>query len=768
MQRTATRPAAAGLRTAAGLLLLAIGYYAGAELGFALTFRPRAVSTLWLPNAILLSAFLLAPRRKWWMLLAAALPAHVATQIGAGVPWSMILAWFVSNSTEALIGAVGILWFLRQPIRLDKLQNVGVVLLFGVLLGPFLSSFLDAAFVALNDWGESGYWTVWRVRFFSNTLAAALAVPVILSWADQGRRPFYRASPARWAEALLVMVALLVVSYAVFDRLQAGPHTLTALLYAPIPLLLWAAVRFGPIGSSTCTLAVVVFAIWSSVHGRGPFVSPSPESNALSLQLLFFVMSLTLMTLAALIDERHEALKAARESEAGLQRALREREATEAMTEAENQILETIATGAPAHETLAKLVKLIEAESPGATCSILLLETNGLHAKHASGSSLPMAYVEAIDGMAIGPNAGSCGTAMFTGRRVIVTDVLTDPLWTDYRELAAAHGLRACWSTPIKSRKGRVLGSFAIYYRQPKGPTDVELKLTDLATNLASIVLERDAAEAESKQQRSELAHLGRVAALGGLSGALAHELSQPLAAILADAQTGQRLLERRPPEVGEVREILTDIVAAQERAGTIIAHLREFLSKRQGSRTPLDVNNVIGEVLQLLRRDLADRQVSVTLQSSPQLVPVLGDRVQLEQVLLNLIMNACEAMGTNRADDRKLTIRTSSPKEDFVQVSVADNGVGIPRAVFARIGEPFVTSKPHGLGLGLSIARSIVKAHGGRLWPAQNRDRGATFHLLLPGVGHAPLASSHHAEAARPASDGQNASVPQQIDERR
>lgn len=152
-----------------------------------------------------------------------------------------------------------------------------------------------------------------------------------------------------------------------------------------------------------------------------------------------------------------------------------------------------IAANAPLCDILTMLVRMIEAQSPGLLCSVLVLSPDGNHIQHCAAPSLPDAYVKAIDGEPIGPKHGSCGTAMYRGEPVIVTDILTDPLWEDYRVLAAAAGLRACWSTPIMSSRGKVLGSFAMYYREPKTPTGEEARLTEAATRLAAKAIERQA-----------------------------------------------------------------------------------------------------------------------------------------------------------------------------------------------------------------------------------------------------------------------------------
>jgi PAS domain S-box-containing protein len=172
----------------------------------------------------------------------------------------------------------------------------------------------------------------------------------------------------------------------------------------------------------------------------------------------------------------------------------------------QSRILEMVAAQAPLGEILTRLVLLIEAQSQEMLCSVLLLSDDGNHIRHGAAPSLPDQYIKAIDGAPIGPKHGSCGTAMFRGTPVIVTDVLTDPLWEDYRDLAAASALRACWSTPIMSGRGKVLGSFAMYYRQPRTPTGVEARLTNVATRIAGLAIEFQVAQEALRRTRDELA----------------------------------------------------------------------------------------------------------------------------------------------------------------------------------------------------------------------------------------------------------------------
>ena len=243
----------------------------------------------------------------------------------------------------------------------------------------------------------------------------------------------------------------------------------------------------------------------------------------------------------------------------------------------------------------------------------------------------------------------------------------------------------------------------------------------------------RKQAELEVQQQRGELAHLSRVTMLGELSGSLAHELNQPLTAILSNAQAAQRFLAHDNTDLNEVRDILADIVAEDKRAGEVIRRLRLLLKKGEVQHQPFDINEVVREVLKLVRSDLVNQGMAVEAELAPALPEVNADRVQLQQVLLNLVMNACDAMAGGPAGDHKLIIRTELAGSEGIRVSVADRGVGLASENLEKVFEPFFTTKVQGMGLGLSVCRSIITAHGGKLWATNNPGRGATFQFTLP-----------------------------------
>ena len=258
---------------------------------------------------------------------------------------------------------------------------------------------------------------------------------------------------------------------------------------------------------------------------------------------------------------------------------------------------------------------------------------------------------------------------------------------------------------------------------------------------LASIIdiSERKQAELEAARQRHELAHLLRVTMLGELSGSLAHELNQPLTAILSNAQAAQKLLAGDAVDVSELREILAEIVDEDKHAGEVIQRLRVLFRKGEVGHHfgNLDINQIVQDVLKLMRNDLVIHDITVESELAENLPVVQGDRVELQQVLLNLMLNGCEAMTDCDPSERQLLI-TSGMENGAVRVSVTDRGGSIPEERMERVFEPFFTTKANGMGLGLSVCHNIVKAHRGNIWVTNNPEGGATFHFSLPARSQA------------------------------
>ena len=400
----------------------------------------------------------------------------------------------------------------------------------------------------------------------------------------------------------------------------------------------------------------------------------------------------------------------------------------------QSRILEMIARNKPLSKILDSLVLLIEEQSPEMLCSILLLSDDGNHIRHGAAPSLPADFVKAIDGEPIGPKSGSCGTAMYRGKSVVVSDILTDPLWEDYRDLGSAAGLRACWSTPIMSGRGKVLGSFAMYYRQPQAPTGEEARLTEVATHIAGLAIEHQASQELLRRTQAELARATQMTSMRQVAVSIGQEINQTLAAIVENADQSLLSLNEDKYDLAKIRESLTNISNAGRRTIEVIARIRALAKQSEPQKAPLNLNELAREVLDLVAQEAQRKHIVLHTELAEDLPSVPGDRVQLQQVLLNLAMNGVEAM--NEIGDQRtleLTVKTARAENGEVLVAVTDRGTGIKPQEVERVFRAFHTTKNVGLGMGLAISRSIIEAHGGRLWAEPNIGSGSTFKFTLP-----------------------------------
>ena len=254
-----------------------------------------------------------------------------------------------------------------------------------------------------------------------------------------------------------------------------------------------------------------------------------------------------------------------------------------------------------------------------------------------------------------------------------------------------------------------------------------------LMRGAARDVTERKLAEQEAQRLQHEITHAGRVSMMGQLAAALAHEINQPLGAILRNAEAAELLLQHPSPDLDEVRAILGDIRADDERACAVIDRMRGLLKRHTLDRQRLDLSALVGEVAALVRADAARRQVKVDVDVPGDLPQVLGDRVHLQQVLLNLILNGMDALNGTSPEARRVSVAARRDGAGVVEISVGDAGPGISTAALARIFDPFFTTKPEGMGMGLAISRTIVEAHGGQIWAENTHGGGAAFRLTLP-----------------------------------
>jgi C4-dicarboxylate-specific signal transduction histidine kinase len=257
---------------------------------------------------------------------------------------------------------------------------------------------------------------------------------------------------------------------------------------------------------------------------------------------------------------------------------------------------------------------------------------------------------------------------------------------------------------------------------------------------------ERKIAEDGLLRAQAEAAHASRLALVGELTASIAHELNQPLGAILSNSDAAELLLESAGPQLDDIRQILADIRRDDLRASEVIKHLRALLRKREVELLPLDLNEVVADALRLVDGESRRRGIEVETELSAVLPTVRGDKTQLQQVLLNLVLNGMEAMAESSAAKRLLTVQTAGDPNEEAEVVVTDTGPGISPDRLPRLFDAFFTTKEYGMGLGLSIARSIIESHGGRIWAEKNTDGGAAFRFTLPNAARLERRNSENA----------------------
>jgi len=537
-----------------------IGYYLGAKVGFALTFQPHPISVFWPPNSILLATLLLTPPRIWWFLLLAVFPAHLITELQSQVPPTMVVCWFISNCSEAVIGAGLTRYLLRGPMRFDNLRSVAAFCLCVGFLGPFLSSFIDAGFVEMNDWGQASYLGNFRARFFSNALAALTLTPAIVTWRDFKPTQWNRMPIRHALEGSVLFLGLVIASTVVLYNARINPDPV--LFYAPLPFLLWAMFRFGPRATSAAVLIVTFLAIWSSAHGHGPFTKESAEINARSIQMFLIVMAVPIMLLAAGIQERRKA-------EERFSNAFR------SSPDPISIIRKRDGTLIDVNDYWVKMFGYERQEAIGRTVfdlNLCLPEGGHIQQMLRLKQTKPIRDVECA-------------------------------VWTKTGEV-----------------------------RQVSLSADV----VEVGNEPCFVVTIRDITDRKKAEEMSrDLAHASRLATVGELSASIAHEINQPLSAILSNADAAELLLESESPPLDEVRKILADIRNDDLRASDIIRHIRLLTRKQVMQMEPLDVSEVAGEVVRLMEAEARRRNVSLCTKFAAAPGTILGRRQDKDRRVL-------------------------------------------------------------------------------------------------------------------------------------
>jgi len=838
------------IRVVIAAVLTSVAYLVGTKVGLALTFPSDAAAVLWPPNALLLAALMLSPRRIWWILLLAVLPPHLAVELKAGVPATMAIAWYASNCLEALIGAEIFRAWSNRGHETHTVRSFGVFMLGATFLASFISSFVDAGFVSMIGWKSDPYWDVWRLRFFSNMLATQTIVPAIMASASTDWRAVRKASVRRWAEGAALVGLIVVTFIAAFmsrpDSWYAGP----SVLYLPLPLLVWAALRFGRAGVNVGLLVLTLLAIYGAVHGNGPFANVAQHQNALSVQSFLILVAVPLQLLAKVIGERDLAEEKAYDRQRLL--ALTLKAARVGVWD-----MDLVTGRTTIDEQLATMFDLPSWERREVESWMLRMHPIDLAEAEASLHEAQAAGAPRDEGgdSPIGEAVGRVLHRDITWHWILSRGVvLRRPDGTPYRatgigidvtesrrtaeamreneeqlELAAATADLGFWTLDVAT--GEIwlsehcaallgLGNGAQPTRQeidlllgrtePSQGEDEEVpmapavlahefsivrekgeerwlattarRVRDEAANSERLIgvvrdiTERRKQDEEVEERQQALAHLARVATMGELSTTIVHELGQPVGAVTLNAETARLLIERNRAWIGGdasrfavLHELIDDIVRDSRRAETVIAQLRRLMRREQRDREPVNIAIVVSEVLDLVRAELRKHDIAVEWEVSGEGLDVVVNRPQLHQVLLNIILNARDAMESVPVGARRLRVTLRrEPFEEIVHVLIADSGMGIAADRLDEVFEPFVTSKAHGVGLGLAISRTIMADHGGDL-RAESGDGaggagGAVLHLTLPVMSkvRAPngvLADVSSHRVARPVAAGRTES---------
>ena len=850
-----------GLVPAGLAVAVCLGYYLGSLIGLQLRLPSATPSVVWPPNAMLTAALLLTRRDRWWIVLAAALPAHLAVQLQTEWPLPLIVALFFTNCSEALIAAGGFRLLSDGIPRFDTFTRLRAFFLAAGLAAPLISSFADAA-VVNGVFGEP-YWQVWRFRLFANILAELTVAPGIIGAVVGAGQWVRQKSWGRLIEASVIVTGLLgicVLDYA--GKLPAIPAVHAIFIQTPgvvqLPFVLWAAVRFGVAGTGVTMLLVTMINSWQLVHGVRPILPLPPLATVTAMTLSLSVAAVTLLSLSTLIDER-------RHSQNMLAERLRFEELLSGLSRAFVQLPSNRMEHA-LDSWLARIGSFLDVE-----CLGVLIVSNGVWgrpAAHCWRSSdhhtapppkcdldLPWSVAQisalqsptvirardlpeeakvdrgSLDGLSlttvlIKPLAGSdgligalvCGAAerelMKSELRAslrLVGNVLSgilerkaaeDSLRTSelmktsilqsltagvvvvdgdsivvaqnqtWQQLARAAGcveiavgssfLDALASAASSGNRlaARIADALSAVLTgvQPRivlehtSETGAETRWWSVqvvpltGARSGAVVTRADItdvrrAELEALRSRQDLAHVARVATVGELTASIAHQLNQPLSAIMTNAQAAGRILEWTEPDLEEVRAILVDIVKDDRRASDVIQRVRDLLRNGELQMQWIDLSGLIREVADLLSSETIIRDVALSLSFDRVPIYTKGDRVQLQQVVLNLLQNAMEAMSDEHRSGRVIHVSCRAEENGPVHVSVQDSGPGVRIGAEHTIFEPFYTTKAGGMGMGLSIVRSIVEAHGGSIRVRNHPSGGAVFEFTLQRAIIRPVA---------------------------
>jgi PAS domain S-box-containing protein len=649
------------------LPLLVFGLAFTAAYAFAMSFTSAAAAPLWFPDSILLCALLLNRPRRWPLYLLAPLPIRLLVAVAPGTPLWFLLATYANDTVKALLAAVLLRLALKNPRRLNGVQDLSQFVAAAVFFAPGLSALAGAATRAGLG---SPFWPSWRQWFLGDALANLVLTPAILSWFFAGDW-WRRVGMRRLAEGAVLALGLVGAGWLAFDGHLQTPYDLLVLFYAPVPFLLWAALRFGLRGASGALCVITSFAIEAAEHHRGPYFGQHPELSILSLQLFLMVIGLSVLFLAVMVEERDRNARSLHDAER------RYREILDSQTD------------------------LVCRYLPDTTLTFV----NGAYCRYFGRSREQLVGHRFLELLPESARAAK--------RREIA-------------ELAANPRLEV-----VEHRVERPDGSEAWQQWINDAVIGPDGRVVELQ-GIGRDITDRKRAE----EAREMLALASRLALVGEITASIAHEINQPLGAILFNAEAAEMGLAAGSLDPGELRRILEDIRKDDLRASEVIRRVRSLLRARSLEMQEVDVNRLAADVVDMVGADASRRGVTLRTELDPEPAVVHADRIHVQQALLNLVVNGMDAMAGTEAAKRCLTVATSRNPDGAVEIAVRDVGPGLEPDVLPRLFDSFFTTKKQGMGLGLSLCRSIAEAHGGSIVAENNDGAGATFRFRIPGNG--------------------------------
>lgn len=661
-------------------ILVGVSFYFSAKFGLALSFKPDYIAVFWPPNSIILTALLLTTPRQWWIYFLAILPVYFMASYEAGFSVQRSVIFFIANCTEVLIPVVVLRRILPTSLQFKKIREVGVFIAIVVFLSPAISAFL----ASIATYQESlPYWLAWRVWFLGDSLGLLVLTPALLTGIISMKYGFQNPSMKRYLEAGGLTVILIAISQYAFGGEVGSSGNIPALVYLPLPLLLWASIRFGPQGNGLATFAVTLIAIWNAVNGYGPFNTVNSSENVLSLQLFLMVILISMMFLTAFIQEHKLTASALGESEDYLSTIVNSTTSVIYMKDLQGRYLLI-------NKRWEDLFAVSNQEVQGKTD--LDLFPKEIAEKFMKIDKSVMESEKTFEGEEIAPNEDGLHTYLS----------VKVPLFDSNNVVYGLCGI----STDITDRK------------------KMEKELERHQSHLEVMVEERTQ---ELKISQKQLLHSEKLASLGKLTGAISHEFNNPLQGV-------KNVIEILKNSVSSAKEVKFANLGEKEcdRMANMIRGLQDFYKPTSNKVYSIDINKCIEEVLFLQNISLQERGIQVNKHFFDNLPKVEVVEDQIKQVLLNLIQNSADSI-----EGEGQIILTTQKQDSHVVIKIQDTGQGISEDDQKNIFEPFFSTKDgKGTGLGLSISYGIIQDHGGEIKVKSKLNKGATFTIILPLKG--------------------------------